>query len=542
MNFANLTNRFLAVVALTGASLFLAHTQEVTHPNIIPIPSSVKYTSGSFIVNEKTTIQVLSKKGDAFTTAQYLSQQTELLYGVKLKVVVSKNASTNAIVCQTSNKGEKESYSLTVDSKKITLKGADAAGTFYAVQSLLQLMSPTVNPKEIGVAAMVINDSPSFKWRGMHLDVSRHFYSVEFVKKTIDMLAMYKINTFHWHLTDDQGWRIEIKRYPKLTSVGGYRDETMVGHYTETDQKFDGIRYGGFYTQEQIKDVVKYAASRYVTIVPEIEMPGHAVAALSAYPEYSCTGGPFKSYTKWGVSDDVYCAGKEATYTFIQNILDEVVPLFPGKYIHIGGDECPKTRWKACPDCQKRMKENGLKNEMELQSYFVKRMEKYIVSKGKKLMGWDEILEGGLPDEATVMSWRGTEGGIEAARTGHDVVMTPGSHCYFDHLQGPEEKEPLSIGGFLPLDTVYSYNPVPKALTEKEAKHILGAQANLWTEYITTEKHAEYMIFPRMLAMSEILWSPRVNQNYQQFLVRLKAQLPKFDKLGVNYRPLDEIK
>jgi hexosaminidase len=349
---------------------------------------------------------------------------------------------------------------------------------------------------------------------------------------------MYKINTFHWHLTDDQGWRIEIKRYPKLTEIGGWRDETMVGHYTETDQKFDGQRYGGFYTQEQIKEVVRYAQSRYVTIVPEIEMPGHAVAALSAYPEYSCTGGPFKTYTKWGISDDVFCAGKDATFTFLQNILDEVIPLFPGAYIHVGGDECPKIRWQACADCQKRMKDNNLKDETELQSYFVKRMEQYIVSKGKKMIGWDEILEGGLPAEAAVMSWRGTEGGIEAAKAGHDVVMTPGAYCYFDKYQGAENKEPLTIGGFLPLDSVYAYNPVPQLLMS-ERKHILGAQANVWAEYMPTEKHVEYMVYPRILAMAEVLWTPDNIHDYSSFLQRLKFQLSKFDKLGVNYRHLD---
>jgi hexosaminidase len=516
----------------------LVTAQESKQPSIIPIPASFSYTAGNFSFGEKTRIQVLSKKGGDYKTAQYLSEQVKLLMGIKLQVIVSTKAQKNTIVLKTGSKGAKESYTLEVTPTLAKVNGTDDAGTFYGVQSLLQLMYASQSTKSI--ECILIKDKPSFQWRGMHLDVCRHFFPVEFVKKTIDMLAMYKINTFHWHLTDDQGWRIEIKRYPLLTSVGGWRDETLVGHYTDTDQKFDGKRYGGFYTQEQIKEVVQYAASRHITIVPEIEMPGHAVAALSAYPEYSCTGGPFKTYTKWGVSDDVYCAGKDETFTFLQNILDEVIPLFPGKYIHIGGDECPKTRWKACPACQKRMKDNGLKNEMELQSYFVKRMEKYIVSKGKKLMGWDEILEGGLPDEATVMSWRGTEGGIEAAKTGHDVVMTPGSHCYFDHYQGPENKEPLAIGGYLPIDTVYSYNPVPTALSEVEAKHVLGAQANVWTEYIPDEKQAEYMIYPRILAMAEILWSPKDTRNFTQFMGRVRNQTGKFDKLNVKYRHLDK--
>jgi hexosaminidase len=524
-----------AVVLFTNSSVM---AQDPKQPGIIPIPASFSYTTGNFSFGEKTRIQVLSKKGGDYKTAQYLSEQVQLLLGIKLKVIVSPKAQKNAIVLKTGSKGAKESYILEVTPTLVKVNGADDAGTFYGVQSLLQLMYASQNAKSI--ECILIKDKPSFQWRGMHLDVCRHFFPVEFVKKTIDMLAMYKINTFHWHLTDDQGWRIEIKRYPLLTSVGGWRDETMVGHYTETDQKFDGKRYGGFYTQEQIKEVVQYAASRHVTVVPEIEMPGHAVAALSAYPEYSCTGGPFKTYTKWGVSDDVYCAGKDETFTFLQNILDEVIPLFPGKYIHIGGDECPKTRWKACPACQKRMKDNGLKNEMELQSYFVKRIEKYIVSKGKKLMGWDEILEGGLPDEATVMSWRGTEGGIEAAKAGHDVVMCPGTYCYFDRYQGPENKEPLTIGGYLPIDTVYRFNPVPDVLSETEAQHILGAQANIWTEYILDEKHAEYMIYPRILAMAEILWSPKNTRNFAQFMDRLRNQTATFDKLNVNYRHLDK--
>lgn len=517
------------------ASVLAQNKQQVS---IIPLPASVEYAKGSFLFSDKSEIQVVSKKGDAYTTALFFAEQVERLCGIKLKVVVSSKKQNGSILFKTNNKGVAESYLLRVGTKKIEIEGADAAGTFYAAQSLLQLVYKSVNEDNNKISAVTIKDTPSFKWRGMHLDVSRHFFPVEFVKKTIDMLAMYKINTFHWHLTDDQGWRIEIKRYPKLTEIGGWRDETMVGHYTETDQKFDGQRYGGFYTQEQIKEVVRYAQSRYVTIVPEIEMPGHAVAALSAYPEYSCTGGPFKTYTKWGISDDVFCAGKDATFTFLQNILDEVIPLFPGAYIHVGGDECPKIRWQACADCQKRMKDNNLKDETELQSYFVKRMEQYIVSKGKKMIGWDEILEGGLPAEAAVMSWRGTEGGIEAAKAGHDVVMTPGAYCYFDKYQGAENKEPLTIGGFLPLDSVYAYNPVPQVLMS-ERKHILGAQANVWAEYMPTEKHVEYMVYPRILAMAEVLWTPDNIHDYSSFLQRLKFQLSKFDKLGVNYRHLD---
>ncbi|MDP4209042.1 MAG: beta-N-acetylhexosaminidase [Bacteroidota bacterium] len=514
--------------------------QNTSASAIIPIPASINTEKGEFTLTSKTKIVVSDNNLATIETAKYLADQAKILCGLNLSIVTTSKSVKNSIVLNTKASGKKESYHLKVGKKNIVISGADQSGLFYGVQTLLQMISSAAeNSPKIVIACADINDEPSFTWRGMHLDVSRHFFPVEFVKKMIDMLAMYKINTFHWHLTDDQGWRIEIKKYPKLTEIGGWRDKTMIGHYTENDQKFDSTRYGGFYTQEQIKDVVTYAQKRYITVVPEIEMPGHAVAALSAYPQFSCTGGSFKTYTKWGVSDDVYCAGKEETFSFLEDILDEVVALFPGQYIHIGGDECPKTRWKACPACQKRIKDEGLKNELELQSYFVKRIEKFIVSKGKKLIGWDEILEGGLPERAAVMSWRGYEGGVEAAHTGHDVVMTPGGYCYFDHYQSQDQtNEPLAFGGFLPLEKVYSFSPVPPELSAEEAKHILGAQANVWTEYIPTEKQAEYMIFPRICAMSEILWSPKAKQDYTQFLSRLNGNLKRLQKAGINYRPL----
>jgi hexosaminidase len=366
----------------------------------------------------------------------------------------------------------------------------------------------------------------------MHLDVSRHFFEVEFVKKYIDYLAQYKMNTFHWHLTDDQGWRIEIKKYPKLTEIGAWRNGSMVGHYR--DQTFDTIRYGGFYTQEEIKEVVAYAKERHITIVPEIEMPGHALAALAAYPEYSCTGGPFEVGKTWGVLDDVFCP-KEETFAFLENILSEVIELFPSEFIHIGGDECPKTRWKSCSHCQKRIQDEKLKDEHELQSYFIQRIEKFVNSKGRKIIGWDEILEGGLAPNAAVMSWRGTEGGIAAAKEKHFAVMTPGSHCYFDHYQGEPANEPLAFGGYTTLEKVYSYNPIPTELSEAESAYILGAQANLWTEYIDTTSQVEYMLFPRLTAIAEVVWGTSKPENYKAFEDRVVHHMKGWKQKNINF-------
>ncbi|MFZ5552245.1 MAG: family 20 glycosylhydrolase [Bacteroidota bacterium] len=422
-----------------------------------------------------------------------------------------------------------EGYSMEIIPGKIIIKGSEA-GVFYGAHSLIQMVS---HSPELSLAPMIITDYPRFPWRGMHLDVSRHFFPVTFIKKYIDVLAMHKMNVFHWHLTDDQGWRIEIKKYPKLTSVGGWRKNSMIGHYNEN--KFDNEKHGGYYTQEEIKEIVNYANSRYVTIVPEIEMPGHSMAALAAYPQFSCTGGPFEVATKWGVFDDVYCAGNDSTFLFMQDILTEVMQLFPGEYIHIGGDECPKERWKKCSKCQKRIKDEKLKDEHELQSYFIQRIEKFVNSKGKKIIGWDEILEGGLAPNASVMSWRGTEGGVKAAREKHTVVMTPGSHCYFDHYQGNPRNEPVAIGGFTTVEKVYSYEPVPEELNEEEAKYILGAQGNVWTEYITTTEHVEYMALPRLCALSEVLWSPKENRNEESFLKRLEKHFELLQDLDVNF-------
>jgi hexosaminidase len=359
---------------------------------------------------------------------------------------------------------------------------------------------------------------------------------VEFVKKYIDLLAIHKMNRFHWHLTEDQGWRIEIMKYPKLAEISAWRDESLIGHASEKPRQFDGKPHGGFYTQDEIREVVAYAAERYITVVPEIEMPGHSQAALAAYPELSCTGGPFKVQTMWGIHEDVYCAGNEKTFEFLENVLAEVLELFPGEYIHVGGDECPKDRWEKCPKCQSRIKSEGLEDENELQSYFIKRMEKFLNAHDRRLIGWDEILEGGLAPNATVMSWRGEEGGIKAAKAGHDVVMAPTSHTYFDYYQADPENEPLAIGGMLPIETVYSYDPVPAELNEEQITHILGVQAQVWTEYIPTPEKAEYMAYPRACALAEIAWTPADQKDYERFSRSLARHLKRLDMLDVNYR------
>ena len=496
---------------------------------LIPMPKMVEINKGTFVLNKQTVIQVDNNMPEVLYLQQAIKQRT----GLDLKIVPDNiNANKIKLIQDVDNKNSfKESYRFVIVNKSIAIWATHSEGFFNGIQTLLQLI-PSEKNNVIKLPFVLIEDEPKFKWRGMHLDCARHFFPVSFVKKYIDYLAMYKFNTFHWHLTDDQGWRIEIKKYPKLTEVGAWRNGSMTGHYN--DQKFDTIRYGGFYTQDQIKEVVAYASQRHITVVPEIEMPGHALAALSAYPEYSCTGGPFQVAKQWGVLEDVFCP-KEETFTFLEDVLTEVLALFPSEYIHIGGDESPKTRWKSCPHCQALIKENGLKDEHELQSYFIQRIEKFINSKGRKIIGWDEILEGGLAPNAAVMSWRGTEGGITAAKEKHYVVMTPGSHVYFDHYQGEPKNEPIAIGGYTTLEKVYSFNPIPAELNAEEAKYILGAQANVWTEYITTPEHVEYMIMPRMAALSEVLWGTSNPKNYKEFEKRIIKHFDFYDKNGINY-------
>jgi hexosaminidase len=496
--------------------------------NIIPQPGQMEKKADPFYINDKTKIVVESSNEALQGIADYLSKSLEKSHGVKLEITDTPTDNSIGLYLTKTAAGP-EGYQLSVSDKSISLSAGAPTGIFHGIQTMLQLMhedSPIVSGVEI-------DDAPRYAYRGMHLDVGRHFFPVDFIKKYIDYLARYKYNYFHWHLTEDQGWRIEIKKYPKLQEVAAYRNETLIGHYSDKPHKFDGQKYGGYYTQEEVKEIVAYATERHITVIPEIEMPGHAQAALAAYPELACTDGPIEVATKWGVFPDVYCP-TEITFGFLEDVLMEVFELFPSKYIHIGGDECPKTAWENSEFCQDLIKKEGLKDEHGLQSYFIQRMEKFINANGRSIIGWDEILEGGLAPNATVMSWRGIQGGIEAAEQGHDVIMTPGSHCYFDHYQSDSPDEPLAIGGFLPLEKVYSFDPTPKELSPEHAKHILGGQANVWTEYLKTPESVEYMIFPRMCALAEALWSPKENLNYEDFMSRLEPQLISLKKEGVN--------
>lgn len=506
---------------------------------IIPKPSEVSVREGSFELSKTTGITFDASNAALKDIAAQFNEYLNTYYKTTLPVNEKGKDGISLKINKSLPLGD-ESYLLKVDQKGISITAKAPAGIFYGMQSLKQMLPVSKGANTpLTVAYSDIKDQPRFQWRGVHLDVGRHYFPVSFIKKYIDYLAMYKLNTFHWHLTEDQGWRLEIKKYPKLTEISSYRDETVVGHASKS-KIYDGRGYGGFYTQEQAKEIVRYAAARYITVVPEIEMPGHSCAVLAAYPELGCTGGPYKVMTTWGVNNQVYCAGKEETFKFLQNILDEVCEIFPSKYIHIGGDECPKDEWKKCPDCQKRIKDEKLADEHQLQSYFIRRIEKYLNSKGRQIIGWDEILEGGLAPGATVMSWRGIKGGIAAAKEKHTVIMTPGTHMYFDHYQSQNtEKEPLAIGGFLSLEKVYSYEPIPEELTGDEQKYVMGAQANVWTEYIPSTKQAEYMLFPRICALAEVDWTPKDKKDFADFEKRMETEYLRMDQLGINYRKKD---
>ena len=520
-----------------GVCLLLFVQYGFAQLNITPMPVSVKTAKGNFSI-DRNTVFVL-KGGGLEKSVYFLNHYLQQYAGFSLKTSY-KHTGANAITLnfERMDNNIPGAYKMNIDSKGIYIAGDKVSGVFHGIQTLIQLLpvdSSHANGKttvSLPVPYVAITDYPRFAYRGMHLDVGRHLYPLDFIKKYIDYLAYYKYNYFHWHLTEDQGWRIEIKKYPLLTQVGSCRERTLVGRYGSNT--YDSTKYCGFYTQDQIKEIVQYAADRYITIIPEIEMPGHSTAALASYPYLGCTKGPYKVMDTWGVLDDVYCAGNDSTFTFLQNVLDEVIKLFPSEYIHIGGDECPKERWKTCPLCQKRIKDEHLKDEHALQSYFIQRIEKYLNKKGRRIIGWDEILEGGLAPNATVMSWRGEEGGIAAAKDHHDVIMTPGTYCYLDHSQTKNE-DSITIGGYLPLEKVYSYEPIPKELNETDAKHVLGAQGNVWTEYMDNPSKVEYMIFPRMSALSEVLWSPAKNRNWNDFERRLPGLFNHYQLWGTNY-------
>ena len=508
--------------------------------NIIPRPQQVNVSNDApFTLNAKTVISLGTNSQDMKRNANMLASYIEQATGIRPAIGKSKSGAT-IILTIDKTIANAEGYKLDADAKQIRIAGASAAGVFYGIQTLRKSL-PLVNGKasKVSIPAVHIADAPRFAYRGTHLDVSRHFVTVDSVRQFIDMLALHNINRFHWHLTDDQGWRIEIKKYPLLTQIGSKRAQTVIGH---NSGKYDGKPYGGFYTQQQIRDIVKYAADRYITIVPEIDLPGHMQAALAAYPDMGCTGGPYEVWQKWGVSDNVLCAGNDKTLTFIDNVLKEITQLFPSKYIHVGGDECPKTQWQKCPKCQARIKalnleaKDGHSAEERLQSYIITHASNYLKSLGRNTIGWDEILEGGLAEGATVMSWRGESGGIAAAKQHHDVVMTPNSYLYFDYYQSLDKaNEPIAIGGYLPLETVYSYEPMPKELTADEARHIIGVQANIWTEYMPTFKQMQYMALPRLAALSEVQWSQPALKDYTSFTNRLTEFTHMYDHLGYNY-------
>ena len=528
-------------LALLLLSTSLMYAQSATYA-IMPKPTKLVEQKGQFTLTNGVAIVLEKDNADMRRIATQLADRIGTATGNRPAIRVGKAGSQSIyFASDKTGKTGKEGYALTVTPRQITITASQPNGAFYGMQSLLQLMpteiySPTkASNVSWSVPACTVDDAPRFGYRGLMLDVARHFFPVSFVKKYIDLLALHKQNTFHWHLTDDQGWRIEIKKYPLLTQVGSQRKQTMAGRYS--DNKYDGQPYGGFYTQDEVREVVKYAQERFIAVIPEIEMPGHARSILAAYPELGASADKIVPVaTKWGVFDQVLFP-REETFTFLENVLTEVMGLFPSQYIHVGGDECPKTEWEHSRFCQEIMKKNGLKDEHELQSYFIQRMDKFITGKGRKMIGWDEILEGGLSPNATVMSWRGTQGGIDAAKQGHDAIMSPTTYCYIDYYQVDAKTQPtipIAIGGYLPLEKVYSYEPLPDTLSTDVTKHIIGVQGNLWTEYIKSPEYAEYMVWPRASALAEIGWSPR-GKDLADFNKRLAVQKKRLDQLNVNY-------
>ncbi|MDO1511570.1 family 20 glycosylhydrolase [Maribacter confluentis] len=507
---------------------------------IIPQPNQMKKDQGYFTFDKGTVLVV---KNDAYVEPTLiLSQRLKIAAGFDM-AIVSSPPTANYVQIMVDTSLAAEAYKLSINEGYIQLKASTKNGLVYGMQSLRLLLPKEMESKQIqshvnwSVPVMEIEDSPRYEYRGVMLDVSRHFFDIAYIKKTLDRMSLLKLNTFHWHLVDDQGWRIEIKKYPKLTEIGGFRADQEDKHWNsrKVTQAGEAAGYGGFYTQVQIKEVVDYADKLGITVVPEIEMPAHVMSAIAAYPELSCFENPIgvPSGGVWPITE-IYCAGKEQTFLFLENVIDEVADLFPGTYIHIGGDEATKTNWAVCPHCKKRMQEEKLASVEELQSYFIRRMEKYINAKGKEIIGWDEILEGGLAPGAAVMSWRGTQGGMEASEQGHKVIMTPGEFCYFDQYQGPQNTEPIAIGGYLPLKKVYGFDPVIPTMTKEQESFVMGGQANLWSEYIPTEEHSEYMLFPRLLALSETLWSTKEQRNWSNFSERLKVINERLEFMGVN--------
>jgi len=507
---ANLKRAFILLISPI-ILLIPLHGQD-----IIPLPSQVVASPGFFYFSGSTMLNPNQNIALPGYLQTYLKQKQTSL---------NANGAKNEVIFDISNQGISEGYELKITPNKIHITGNDEKGLFYALQSFIQLLQhQPLSNGSVSLPCQTITDQPRFGYRGIMLDAGRYFQPVSYIKELLDIMAAYKFNTFHWHLTEDQGWRVEIEKYPKLMSKAAWRSETVVGHLNQKPRIYDGTRHGGYYTKADIREIVAYAAERKIMVIPEIEMPGHATAAVAAYPELGCTGKILEVPTEWGVKEDVYCPS-EATFKFLEDVLTEIIPLFPSPYIHIGGDECPKKQWKESDLAQSVMRREGLKNEDELQSYFIRRMEGFLKTKGKKLIGWDEILEGGLAPDATVMSWRGIKGGIEAAHQGHDVIMSPNTFCYLDYYQSDAPGEPLAIGGKLTVEKVYSFDPIPDELPAETHKHILGGQGNIWTEYIATLPKLRYMAYSRMLALSEVLWTPMAKKAFLPFALRLNKHI-----------------
>lgn len=527
--------------SLAGLLMTACSNQPTTVANyeVVPMPLEINTTQqASFLLKSGVTVYYPTGNEKMQRNAEFLASYVKAQTGIELQVQAGEGGKGGIVLQLGLANDNPEAYQLKVDASQVVISSPSEAGVFYGIQTLRKAVD-VAEGSNVELPAVEIKDQPRFGYRGMMLDVGRHFFSMNEIKTYIDMMALHNINRFHWHLSEDQGWRIEIKKYPKLTEIGSMRKETVIGH---NSGKYDGKPYGGFYTQEQAKEIVAYAAERYITVIPEIDLPGHMQAALAAYPELGCTGGPYEVWTQWGVSDNVLCAGNDQTIQFIKDVLAEIVEIFPSEYIHVGGDECPKVKWSTCPKCQARIKALGLKSdnkhtkEERLQSYVIHEAEEFLNSKGRKMIGWDETLEGGLAPNATVMSWRGEAGGIEAAKQHHDVVMTPNTYLYFDYYQSKDtETEPMAIGGYLPIERVYSYEPMPKSLSPEEQKYIVGVQANLWTEYIPDFKQVQYMVLPRMAALCESQWCAPEKKNYEAFLQRVSRLVNIYAKNGWNY-------
>jgi hexosaminidase len=549
MNWNCKLRRLGALLSLLGGALWA----DAEAPAIIPLPQMMEVQPGNFVVSAQTGVpgagsRIIVNPGTE-ETGHYLSAELRRRTAIELDVLPeAQTEGLGNIVLRLQDANSelgKEGYTLTVTPKEVTIQAAASAGLFYGAQSFLQLLPVASKtgpqPKSWSIPCVQIEDQPRFRWRGLMLDVSRHFFTKQEVERLLDEMAWHKLNVFHWHLVDDQGWRIEIKKYPRLTEVGAWRKAIGFGLDAKASTAYgpDG-RYGGFYTQEDIREVVAYAQSRHIEIVPEIEMPGHSSAALMAYPQFSCTGGPFTTDLPGGVFNGVYCAGNDDSFTFVEDVLTEVCALFPGPYIHIGGDEVLVDNWKNCPKCQARMRQEGLTKESELEGYFIRRVEKIVNAHHRRLVGWSEIRQGGLAANATVMDWVG--GAVEAATAGHDVVMSPLADCYFDKYQSLDQgKEPRAIGGYLPLQQVYAFEPIPTNLPASYQEHILGAQANVWTEYMPSFRHVEYMVFPRLCALAEVVWSPKASRHWDDFSRRVRIDGSRLDQLGVNHRALSTI-